>query len=192
MDPKEILKAHISKTATLTDEQFDYLFSHFKPKSFKKGQAIISGGDKVEHEYFVISGCLKAFFINDEIKMYILQFAMPTWWTSDYGALYNHTRATISVDCISDAEVLCLSNEDREKVCSEIHQAEHFFRWRTNRGYLASQKRLLSFMNNDTKARYEELLAMYPQLYNLVPKHLIAAYLGVSRETLSRLYNAQK
>jgi CRP-like cAMP-binding protein len=192
MDPKEILKAHILKTATLTDEQFDYLFSHFKPKSFKKGQAIISEGDKVDHEYFVISGCLKAFFINDEIKMYILQFAMPTWWTSDFGALYNHTRATISVDCITDTEVLCLSNEDREKICSEIHQAEHFFRWRTNRGYLASQKRLLSFMNNDTKVRYEELLAMYPQLYNLVPKHLIAAYLGVSRETLSRLYNAQK
>jgi CRP-like cAMP-binding protein len=192
MDPKETLKAHILKTATLTDAAFDYLFSHFKLQSFKKGQAIISEGDKVDHEYFVISGCLKAFFINDEIKMYILQFAMPTWWTSDYGALYNHTRATISVDCISDAEVLCLSNDDREKICSEIHQAEHFFRWRTNRGYLASQKRLLSFMNNDTKARYEELLAMYPQLYNLVPKHLIAAYLGVSRETLSRLYNAQK
>ncbi|MGN8059571.1 Crp/Fnr family transcriptional regulator [Pedobacter sp. 22163] len=192
MDPKETLKAHILKTATLTDKEFDYLFSHFKLQSFKKGQAIISEGDKVDHEYFVISGCLKAFFINDEIKMYILQFAMPTWWTSDYGALYNHTRATISVDCISDAEVLCLSNDDREKICSEIHQAEHFFRWRTNRGYLASQKRLLSFMNNDTKARYEELLAMYPQLYNLVPKHLIAAYLGVSRETLSRLYNAQK
>ncbi|TCD25553.1 Crp/Fnr family transcriptional regulator [Pedobacter psychrodurus] len=192
MDSKEILKAHILKTATLTDQEFDYLFSHFKSKSFKKGQAIISEGDKVDHEYFVISGCLKAFFINDEIKMYILQFAMPTWWTSDYGALYNHTRATISVDCISDAAVLCLSNDDREKICSEIRQAEHFFRWRTNRGYLASQKRLLSFMNNDTKARYEELLAMYPQLYNLVPKHLIAAYLGVSRETLSRLYNAQK
>lgn len=192
MNAKETLKSHILKIAQLTDEQFDYLFSHFKPLSFKKGQAIISEGDKVEHEYFVVSGCLKAFFINDEIKMYILQFAMPTWWTSDYGALYNHTRATISVDCISDAEVLCLSNDDREKLCREIHQVEHFFRWRTNRGYLASQKRLLSFMNNDTKARYEELLALYPQLYNLVPKHLIAAYLGVSRETLSRLYNAQK
>ncbi|WP_293305097.1 Crp/Fnr family transcriptional regulator [Pedobacter sp. UBA5917] len=192
MNAKEILKSHILKTAQLNDEQFDYLFSHFKPLLFKKGQAIISEGDKVEHEYFVVSGCLKAFFINDEIKMYILQFAMPTWWTSDYGALYNHTRATISVDCISDAEVLCLSNDDREKLCREIHQVEHFFRWRTNRGYLASQKRLLSFMNNDTKARYEELLTLYPQLYNLVPKHLIAAYLGVSRETLSRLYNAQK
>lgn len=192
MEAKEILRQHIAKTAVLTDQQFDYLFSHFKPLSFKKGQVIIDEGDKVDHEYFVISGCLKAFYINDEIKMYILQFAMPTWWTSDYGALYNQTTASIRVDCITDAEVLSLSNADREKICSEIHQAEHFFRWRTNRGYLASQKRLLSFMNNDTKARYEELLKLYPQLYNLVPKHLIAAYLGVSRETLSRLYNSHK
>jgi CRP-like cAMP-binding protein len=153
---------------------------------------VISEGDKVDCEYFVLSGCLKAFFINDQVKMYILQFAMPTWWTSDYNALYSHNRATINIDCITDAEVLCISNNDREKLCSELHPLEHFFRWRTNRGYVASQKRLLSFMNNDAKARYEELLALYPQLYNLVPKHLIAAYLGVSRETLSRLHHAHK
>lgn len=188
MDAKELLQEHIAKTALLTNEQFDYLFSHFKSMSFKKGQTVISAGDKVDCEYFVLSGCLKAFFINDEIKMYILQFAMPTWWTSDYDALYSQTRATINIDCITDTEVLCLSNDDREKLCNELHQVEHFFRWRTNKGYVASQKRLLSFMNNDTKKRYEELLALYPQLYNLVPKHLIAAYLGVSRETLSRLY----
>jgi CRP-like cAMP-binding protein len=192
MQPREILQQHIAKTVALTDEQFDYLFSHFKPHSFKKGQAIVSEGDKVENEYFVLSGCLKTFFINDETKMYIIQFAMPTWWTSDYNALYNKTRATVNIDCITDAEVLTLSNADREKVCSELHPVEHFFRWRTNRGYVASIKRLLSLMNNDTRIRYEELLAQYPELYNLVPKHLIAAYLGVSRETLSRLYNSSK
>lgn len=190
MEAKAILKAHLAKTASLTDEQFEHFFSCFRPRSFKKGQTIISEGDKVTEEYFVVSGCLKAFFINDDIKMYILQFAMPTWWTSDYNALYSDTRATINIDCITDAEVLCLSSQDREMLCASIHQVEHFFRWRTNKGYVASQKRLLSFMNNDTKKRYEELMALYPQLYNLVPKHLIAAYLGVSRETLSRLYNS--
>jgi hypothetical protein len=63
-----------------------------------------------------------------------------------------------------------------------------FYHWRTNKGYITSQKRLLSFMNSNIKIRYEELLALYDQLYNLVPKHLIAAYLGVSSETQSRLY----
>jgi CRP-like cAMP-binding protein len=192
MDAKSILKEHVLKIASLSDAEFDYFFSHFKTKSFKKGQVIISEGQQVHEEYFVISGCLKSFFVNDEVKMYILQFSMPTWWTSDYAALYNDLRATISIDCISDVEVLSLTNTDREKICRELQQAGYFFRWRTNKGYVAAQKRLLSFMNNDTKTRYEELLALYPALYNMVPKHLIAAYLGVSRETVSRLYKSSK
>ncbi len=190
MEAKEILKTHVAKIASMTDEQFDSFFSVFKKQDFKKGQAIISEGDTVDCEYFVISGCLKSFFINDDLKMFILQFAMPTWWASDYNALYNHTRATISIDCITDTEVFCISNTDREKLCSELHIAEHFFRWRTNKGYVAVNKRLLSFMNNDVKYRYEELLKLYPELYNIVPKRLIAAFLGVSRETLSRLRKA--
>jgi CRP-like cAMP-binding protein len=187
MESKELLKAHITKTAKLSDEQFDYFFSHFKKRTFHKGQAIITEGDSVDCEYFVISGCLKCFFINDDQKMFILQFAMPTWWASDYNALYNQTNATTNLDCITDAEVLCLTNDDREKLCNELHNVEHFFRWRTNKGYVAAQKRLLSLMNNNVKHRYEELLKQYPELYNIVPKNLIAAYLGVSRETLSRL-----
>lgn len=192
MEALEILKAHIAKTVSLTDEQFDYVFSHFKHQSFKKGQNVITAGDRVDHEYFVLSGCLKSFYINDDLKMFILQFAMPTWWASDFNALYSHTKATINLDCITDAEVLCLSNDDREKLCNELHPMEHFFRWRTNKGYVASQKRLLSLMNNNARQRYEELLKLYPELYNIVPKNLIAAYLGVSRETLSRLYHNEK
>src|SRR5258705_6035304 len=190
MQPKEILKEHIAKTASLTDDQFDYFFSCFKHQSYNKGQIIIAEGDKVEHEFFVLDGCLKSFYINDDLKMFILQFAMATWWASDYSALYSGAKATVNVDCITDAEVLCLFNADREKICNNIHQIEHFFRWRTNKGYVASQKRLLSLMNNDARRRYEELMAQYPQLYNIVPKHLIAAYLGVSRETLIRLYHS--
>src|SRR5881392_3773328 len=177
MEAKETLKAHVAKITVLTDEQFDYFFSHFKKQSFQKGQAIVTEGDKVECEYFVISGCLKTFYINDDLKMFILQFAMPTWWASDYNALYSGEKATVNVDCITDAEVLCLSNADREKICTDIHRIEHFFRWRTNNGYVASQKRLLSLMNNDAKHRYEELMTQYPALYNIVPKQLIAAYL---------------
>lgn len=189
MQFRETLKEHIGKVIALSDTHFDYFFSHFKLHAFQKGQSVVAAGDIVDREYFVLEGCLKSFYINDDLKMFILQFAMPTWWTSDYDALYSGARATINVDCITDAKVLSISNADREKLCSEIHQVEYFFRWRTNKGYVAAQKRLLSLMNNNARDRYEELLKMYPQLYNIVPKQLIAAYLGVSRETLSRLYN---
>ncbi|WP_256010281.1 Crp/Fnr family transcriptional regulator [Desertivirga xinjiangensis] len=185
--PQEILKTHVSKTISLSDQEFNYFYSHFKPILFKKGEMLIGEGEDVDREYFVLEGCLKTYFVNEDLKMFILQFALSTWWASDYGALYGGQKATFSVDSVIDTQVLCLASEDRERLCKEIHQLEYFFRWRSNRGYVAQQKRLLSFMNNDTKARYEELLNMYPQLYNIVPKQLIAAYLGVSRETLSRL-----
>lgn len=186
--PQEILRGHLAKTIVLTDNEFDYFYSHLKPLSFKKGQTIISEGDAVSCEYFVLSGCLKTYYVNEDQKMFILQFAMPTWWASDYGAIYGKGTATVNLDCIVDTEVLCLLSDDRERLCKEIYPLQYFFRWRSNKGYVAQQKRLLSFMNNDAKSRYEELMKMYPLLYNTVPKQLIAAYLGVSRETLSRLY----
>ena len=188
MTPQEILKGYFANTISLTDNEFDYFFSCLKPMSFKKGQTIISEGDNVNSEYFVLNGCLKTFYINEEQKMFILQFAMPMWWASDFGALYGNGKATVNLDCIADTDVLCLNSEDRERICKEIYPLEYFFRWRSNKGYVAQQKRLLSFMNNDAKGRYDDLMNTYPQLYNTVPKQLIAAYLGVSRETLSRMH----
>jgi CRP-like cAMP-binding protein len=116
MQSKEILKEHVMKIVSLTDDQFDYFFSRFKHQSYKKGQVIIEDGDKVECEYFVLNGCLKSFYINEDVKMFILQFAIPTWRASDYNALYSGAKATICVDCITDTEVLCLLNADREEL----------------------------------------------------------------------------
>jgi CRP-like cAMP-binding protein len=192
MDTRQILRDHLTKTIELTDAQFDGFYACFKHESFQKGQPLIREGEAVTREYFVLSGCLKTYFLDDELKMTILQFAMPTWWASDYDALYNGHRAAVNVDCVANAEVLSISAEDRERMCHEIEAIGHFFRWRTNRGYAASQRRLLSLMTNDAKKRYEDLLAQYPTLFQLVPKHLIASYLGVSRETLSRLYHASR
>ena len=165
MHAEEKLKQHFLKQIALTDEEFTYVYSHFKHYSFKKGQTIISAGDDVNAEYFIVSGCTKSFYVNDDLKMFILQFAMPNWWVSDYNALYYHVKATVSVDCITDTEALAITSDDREKLCKEIHQIEHFFRWRTYRGFVAAQKRLLSFMNNDAKGRYEDLMKLYPVHY---------------------------
>jgi len=190
MDPKQLLKEHIAKTATLSDSELDDFFDYFTAKFYKRGAYIIAAGDRVDFEYFVLSGCIKTFYVNDNLKMFVLQFAMPACWASDYSALYNGGKATIGVGCITDTAVLCLSNEAREEACKKIPQVEHFFRSRMTGEYVASQKRLLSTMNNNVKYRYEELITLFPDLYKMVPKRLIAAYLGVSRETLSRLHNS--
>lgn len=181
------LRKHIEKITPLSDEEFEYVLSHFTVKKLKKHQFLIQEGNSVPQDFFVLKGLLKASFTNDDDKEHILQFAMEDWWICDYQAHFTQTNAILNIDCLEDSEVLCLPLANREKICAEFHKIEHYFRRKSNLGYIALQQRILSLMNNNAKERYEQLLLQYPSLFQRVPKTLIASYLGVSRETLSRL-----
>lgn len=181
------LRQHFEKITPLTDREFNYIFSHFTVKKIKKHQFLIQEGEYVQNDYFVVKGLVKAYYTNQEDKEHIMQFAMEDWWITDYQAYFNETQATLTIDCIEPTEILCLSLHNREKICAELHKIEHFFRKKSNAGYVALQRRILSLLNSSAKERYEQLLKQYPALFQRVPKTLIASYLGVSRETLSRL-----
>ncbi|GJM65122.1 hypothetical protein [Persicobacter diffluens] len=81
---------------------------------------------------WVLGGCLKAFYTDQEGKDHILQFAAEDWWIADYQAYFNQTPATINIDCMEDCQLLQLSVHKREKICSEMHKMEHFFRKKSN------------------------------------------------------------
>ena len=181
------LRKHIEEIVPLSDTEFEYVLSHFHAKKFKKHQFLVERGNSVENDHFVIKGLIKQYYTNDEGKEHILQFAMETWWITDYPAYYKGGKATTNIDCLEDAEVLRLSISDRKKLCSELPKIQHFFLERSNNGYSALQRRILSLLDKDAKGRYEQIIELYPSLLQRVPKTLLASYLGVSRETLSRL-----
>ncbi|CAA9200972.1 Crp/Fnr family transcriptional regulator [Flavobacterium collinsii] len=188
----DVLRQQIEKITELTDSEFDYILSHFESKKIKKHQFALQVGENTPNDYFILSGCLKSYFTDRNGKEHILQFGMQDWWITDYQAYYNQTKATINIDCIEDSDLLCLSFHNREKLCSEIHKIEHFFRKKTNKRNVALQQRILSLLSNNAKEKYDQLLQLYPLLFQKVPKHLIASYLGVTRETLSRLNTPSK
>jgi CRP-like cAMP-binding protein len=181
------LRNHFEEIIALTDMEFYYILSHFTEKKLKKHQYLIQIGDEVLHTYWVQKGLLRAVYTDEKEKEYILQFAMENWWITDYQAYFAQSKAILNVDCLEDTELLCLSYENREKLCKEFHSLEYFFRKKANSGFVALQKRMLSFMVDDSKKRYDLLLVQYPALFQRVSKAIIALYLGVSRETLSRL-----
>ena len=180
------LRQHFEKIISLTDQEFDYIFSHFTTKKLKKHQFLIQESNDVINDYFVVKGLLKAYYVDNAGKEHIMQFAMEDWWISDYQAYLSKTKATLNVDCIEDVELLCLSLHNRNKICSELHKIEHFFGQKSNTGYVALQRRLLSQLSNNAEERYRQLFSQYPNLFQRVSKTLIASYLGVTRETLSR------
>lgn len=181
-----LLKQHFEEIVSLTNEEWDFIQSHFEYKSLKKHQFLIQTGQSVDFEYWIINGLVKAYSIDDKGKEHILQFAMENYWVSDHYAFQHQEPGSIFVDCLEDSEFFCLSLENREKICLEVPAVANFFRIKSNHGYINLQQRILSLLTMTAESRYEYLLNKLPKLIQRVPKKLIASYLGVSRETLSR------
>lgn len=184
---KEKLKEHIEKLIPLTDDEFSFVLSHFSFEKYKKNDFLIQKGEDVRHCYFIVSGLLKLVYDGKDGKQHIVSFAMEEWWESDFLAYFTGTKAKMSLQCIEHTTVFSISLENYQKLSTELHKMERFFLKKSNSGHIASQKRILSFQTSNTTERYEQLLKQYPSLLQRVPKTLLASYLGVSRETLSRL-----
>jgi CRP-like cAMP-binding protein len=180
------LRKHIEKIVTLTDDEFAVVWPHFTYKKYLKHQFILQEGDPVKYNYFVLSGLLKLVFTDDTAKQHIVSFAMEDWWENDFYAYYTQTNATMSLVCLEDTEVLCLSLENYRNLCDKMQKMERFFLEKANFGFVGAQRRIISWLTSNAKTRFEQLLKQYPALIQRVPKSQLAAYLGVSRETLSR------
>jgi len=180
------LREHIEKIVVLTDEEFAGVMDSFTLKKFKKHQFLIQEGEPVKYNYFVMSGLLKLVFTESSGKQHIVAFAMEDWWESDFLAFYTGTKATMSLECLEDTEVLGISLDDYHALCKRVKKMETFFLQKATFGFISSQRRIISMMTSSAKDRYEQLLKQYPSLVQRVPKTQLAAFLGVSRETLSR------
>jgi len=188
-DPFKRLRLHIEQTVALTDEEFEGICTHFTFKKFKKHQFLIQEDEAVKYCYFIVSGLLKLVFTEKSAKQHIVSFAMDNWWESDFQAYFTKSKATLSLECIEPTEVLCLSIDHYEKLCASQPKVEHFILKMAHFGNIASQQRIISLLTSSAEERYAQWIKMYPQLVNRIPKTLLAAYLGVSRETLSRIVN---
>jgi CRP-like cAMP-binding protein len=186
------LRQHIEQITPLSDEEFEFVKTFFTLKRVRKNQYLIHEGDEVKYEYLVLSGIYKVFYLDDQGKEYIVQFAQENWWMSDYHAFFKQKDAGMFIECMEDGEVLYSTLHTREKLSADLHKMEHFFRVKLTNGYVALQQRIKLLLSSTPQQRYEEFSKLYPDLLERIPKKFIAEYLGVSRETLSRLYSNSK
>lgn len=183
----ERLRKHIEEILPLSDEEFLLVTTHFTKKRFKKGDYLVRIGETVPQMFFVVSGLLKLFYTDESGKDHILSFPREDWWETDYLAFNTMARAKINLQCLEASEILCITLKDYQNLCNKLPKLEHFFLEKATAGHIASQQRIISLLSSSAESRYEHLLRRYPSLLQRVSKTLLASYLGVSRETLSRL-----
>ncbi|NVO86330.1 Crp/Fnr family transcriptional regulator [Hymenobacter terrestris] len=183
---EQFLRDHLEKVIPLTNAEFDFVLAQFTRQRFKKHQFLIQAGEPAKHAYFVVTGLLKLVYTDAAGKAHIVSFALEDWWESDFQAYYTQTPATLSLECLEDTEVFCLSLEAYHRLCAGLPQMAHFLLQKSILGSIAAQQRILSLLTTNARERYEQLVRQRPALLQRVSKALLASYLGVSRETLSR------
>ena len=178
---------HIEKYVSLNIDERDILLKHLTYRRFLKGQYIVQAGDICYYDSFVIKGCVRTFFIDNEGNDHTVKFAIENWWAGDLGSFIAQAPAYFNVQCLEVTEVLQFSHENLQKLFMEIPKMERFFRLILQEAYVASEKRIVRNISSSAKDRYLQFKKRHPDLEQRVPQYMIASYLGITKEFLSKM-----
>jgi CRP-like cAMP-binding protein len=186
MDPKALL-AYINKYINLTAEEETILLSKVVLRNYLKDQYISQQGDICKSVNFIISGCTKTFYSDLEGQEHIVMFSIEDWWTSDLGSFITQTPADFNVQCIENTKLIQFTFDNLEALYKEIPKLERLFRKIVERAFAASQKRIIRNFSLTAKERYQIFKKSNPKIDQRVPQYMIASYLGITKEFLSKI-----
>ncbi|WP_438965970.1 Crp/Fnr family transcriptional regulator [Flavobacterium sp.] len=178
---------NIEKIISLTDEQKELILSKIELNHYKAKTVLLNAGEVAKYSYFVKSGILRSFTINDNIVEHVLQFACEDWWIGDMYSLISQKPGNLFIEVNEDAEVALLSKENQEELYHKIPKLERFFRILTENSLVAHQERLMDNLSLTAEERFEKFCSKYPSLIQKVPQKQIASYIGVTPEFFSKM-----
>ncbi|NRB59264.1 MAG: Crp/Fnr family transcriptional regulator [Winogradskyella sp.] len=186
MDYKPFLD-YINHYISLTEAEEALLLSKVIPRSYLKHQFIVQQGDVCKSANFIVSGCTKMFYMDADGQEHVVMFAIEDWWSSDLGSFITQSPADYNVQCLEPCEVIQFTYENLEELYAEIPKLERLFRKIVERAFVASQKRIVRNFSLSAKERYQLFRTTYPKIDQRVPQYMIASYLGITKEFLSKI-----
>jgi len=178
---------YIDKHISLSQKEEEFLLSKIKYRKYLKGQFIVQQGDVCNYECFVVSGCTKTFYMDEDGQEHIVMFSIEDWWTSDIGSFITQTPADFNVQCLEKTELIMFSFDIIEELYTEIPKLERCFRQIIEKAFVSSQKRLIRNFSLSAKDRYLYFKNQYPKIEQRIPQYMVASYLGITKEFLSKI-----
>lgn len=180
---------HIQKKVSLSEEEAQEFISCFKLTKVKKRQFIIQPDFVAKHRNYVLQGAFMGYVVADAGQEHIIQLAIEDWWISDYNSYIFQQPATMFVMALEDSVILQLDFASEQKLKSMNHKYETFFRITAERSFAGMQRRIISNLTKTAEERFHELEDKYPQITNRFPQYVIASFLGMTTQYLSKLRN---
>ena len=187
MDNYKSILGNIGRYVQLTASEEERLTAIIKMVRVKKRQFIIQPGFVCQHRFYIVKGAFRVYYLDDKGKEHTVSIGVEDWFVSDFYSYVSQTPADLYAEALEDGIIYQMSYQDIEPLCKEIHSLSEYFRLTTERAFAFSRRRVISNISKSAEERYEEYAAKYPQIVNRVPQYVIASYLGVSPEFLSKI-----
>jgi CRP-like cAMP-binding protein len=183
----EVYFQSLSSKVPFTEEELGIIKTYLTPKKLRKKQYLLQEGDVCKQVCFVEKGALRSYTIDDKGTERIVQFALEGWTIADLYSFLTGEPSTFNIDALEDSELVLISKKAHEELLERIPRYETFHRMQITNAYVALQRRLVSINNLSLEERYTSFLTLHPNIAQRVPQHMIASYMGLTPETLSRV-----
>jgi len=183
----DIFRKYLEDKISLTNQDFELIESVSSFKKLRKRQYLLQEGDVCRFNAFVCRGFLRYYYVDNKGQEHIMQFAPENYWTGDRESMDSGLPSKYNVDAIEDSEILLLKKEDFELIRKTVPAFNDFVNKMLKKNVLVLQERIHVSLSLSTEEKYSNFISKYPSISNRVPLHMVASYLGVSPETLSRV-----
>lgn len=177
----------INQKISLSAEDLEKIKPFFIPKKIRKRQYLLQEGDVCKYTAFVEKGALRSYSLDERGNEHVVQFALEGWWIGDQYSVLTGEPSVYNIDAIEDSEVLLISNASSEAMLEKVPAMEKYFRILLQNNMIAMQRRLVASLSMTAEEKYTRMLNAYADIIQRVPQHMIASYLGITPETLSRI-----
>ena len=183
----EFLHSKITENIEISEAEFDFAKTLFIPKKLRKKRFLFGEGDICKYTVFVEKGLLRSFTVDDKGGEHILQFSLAGWWSADLYSFLTGEPSPYYVEAVEDSELLLITKPSWDLLLKEVPAFERYFRILIQNNLIATQRRLIGSFSETAEEKYNRLLKEFPDIVQRVPQHMIASYIGITRETLSRI-----
>lgn len=181
------LIGNIRRYVDFSDEDALKIIQIAHLREVKRKINIEEPGKISNYRNYVVSGAFRSYFIDEDGKEHTVQIAVDDWFVSDFYSYVTRTPAILFVEALENSTILQMHYDDIEPLCKEMHSLSEYFRLSTERAFAFSRNRALSNISKTAEERYQEFLNRYPNIMDRVPQYIVASYLGMSPEFLSKI-----
>ena len=182
---------YLRTRTSLNDAEIEQIASAAKPVSLQRNEALLQQGQVCRHKTFVVKGLLRIYGTGADGSEHILYFAPENNWSVDPESYHQQTPSQFTVAAIERSEVLLWSKPDFDRLLKDIPELTILSEQLITSSNFSNRQRLFATLSSTPEEKYDNFVRTYPDLLARLPLHMIAAYLGISLKTLTRIRHAQ-